>query len=143
MNPWKKVFATHEEAQKLSVGPWLGDEFPGVALPAVKALRRWVMLRHGSLWTLAQVVDVGPFCEDDDAYVLGIARPRAERLKGEACPRTLADPESRASVPDGKGGFEEIKISNGAGIDLFPRTARQLKIPIGENVMLEWRFVEL
>ena len=142
MNAWKRVLATHEEPQGLSTGPWLGECFPGVALPCVKALRKWILLRYGDRLTCAQIMDVGPWCEDDDAYVLGIAIPRAQQLKGERCPRKLSDPESTANVPDGKGGFRNCPTSNGAGIDLFPRVARELGIPIGLNVEVEWRWLE-
>ena len=140
MNGWKTVLATHEEAQKLSHGvPWLGDNFPGVALPSVKAHGRWVIVKLGDRWTCAQVMDVGPFCQDDDEYVFGTAIPRAQRLVGKPCPMTLADPSSRATLPDGR----EVETSNGAGIDLFPRIARQLDIPINDNVWVEWKFLEI
>jgi hypothetical protein len=128
-NNWKKVLATHEEKQVLSVGDWLGDRYPGVALPSAKALRKWVELRFKYQWTIAHVVDVGPWTTDDDAYVFGNARPRAETFKGE-----------HARINDG-GSLHSLK-SNGAGIDLFPETARLLGIALNENVILEWRFIE-
>ena len=145
MTDWKtNIFATHEEQQPLARNrPWPGEWFPGVALPCKEALERWVMIRFGSLYTCAIVWDVGPWCTDDSAYVLGIARPRAEQLKGQRCPRTLADPDSVATVPDGKGGNKTVFLSNSAGIDLFPFTARRLGIGIGENVNVDWRFVDL
>lgn len=139
MNGFKQVFATHEEPQELSRGPWLGDNFPGVALPSARAYGRWVILRLGDIWTMAQVVDLGPFCQDDDAYVFGSAIPRAQQFKGKPCPMTLFDPSSRATLPGGR----KVEVSNGAGIDLFPRVARQLDIPIGENVWVEWGFMEI
>lgn len=129
--PWKKVLATHEEKQDLSTGPWLGDTFPGVALPDVKALHKWIILRLGDRYTCAQVMDVGPWTTDDDKYVFGTARPRAELGKGKFLPKKLSDPKT-CPFP-----------SNGAGIDLFPGTAKALGIPIGKNVDVEWRFVEL
>ena len=135
---WKSVLATHEEAQPLAGGPWLGDTFPGVALPCHKARGRWIIVRFGDVWTCAQVADVGPWCTDDDDYVLGMCMPRAERLKGLPCPRTLADPDSRATLPGG----HRVGPSNGAGIDLFPYTAHLLHLPIGENARVEWRFVD-
>jgi hypothetical protein len=129
MSNWNKVFSTHEEAQQLSQSDWLGDHFPGVALPSTAALRRWVELRYKDHWTIAQVVDVGPWVTDDDNYVLHGARPRAEIFKGEHC-----------RINDG-GELHSLK-SNGAGIDLFPATAKALGIKINENVTLEWRFLE-
>lgn len=133
MSDWKKVFATHEEKQILSSGDWLGDKYPGVALPSTKAIRKWVEIRHKDVWTLARVMDVGPWCIDDEPYVFGNDRPRAEMCKGRFCPRYLSD----VIVED----FNAPKC-NGAGIDLFPETAKALGLAIGENVTLEWRFVE-
>lgn len=135
---WKKVFATHEEKQHLSTGPWLGDEFPGVALPSTQARKRWIMLRYESNFTCAQVVDIGPWCVDDHSYVFGgnDVRPRAEAFKNRECPRI----EGGFLVATVKG--KPMHSCNGAGIDLFPRVARELGIKIGENVNVEWRFIE-
>lgn len=144
-NAWKKVFATHEERQSTRLfDKWPGDLFPGVALPSRKAQGRWVILRHGDKFCCAQVCDLGPWCHDDDAYVMGSAKPRAERYKDQLCPVDFALGESaRASVPDGNGNFKTVDKCNGAGIDLLPYVANLLGIPIGENCYLEWRFVEL
>ena len=128
MSNWNKVFATHEEKQTLAIGDWLGDNFPGVALPSTAALRKWVEIRYKDHWTCAQVVDVGPWTIDDDAYVLNGARPRAEIFKGEHC-----------RVHDG-GPLHQWK-SNGAGIDLFPATAKALGLNLNENAQVEWRFL--
>src|SRR5690349_5045230 len=53
---------------------------PFVALPAVRALRRFVRLRNpaNGRQALAVVLDVGPWNTRDDAYVFGKARPQAE-----------------------------------------------------------------
>lgn len=139
---WKRVLATHEEPQVLSTGPWLGDSFPGVALPSKNAMRRWVIIRNGDRCTCAQVMDLGPWCHDDDDYVFGTAKPRAERFKGEQCPVDLSKPNVKPSVPDGNGGFRTVGVSNGAGIDLFPYTAKQLGIKVGSNAFVEWTFIE-
>lgn len=136
---WHKVLATHEEAQETSLGTWPGDDFLGVALPSKKALRRKVLLRYQDKEVEAEVRDVGPWMTDDDDYVFGEARPRAEILKGKASPTTLGGTQ-RPSVPDGHGGFKEVSLSNGAGIDLFPATAIALGIEINDNVELEWCF---
>lgn len=133
------IYSTHEEAQSLARGrAWPGDLFPGVALPSTLCMDRWIVIRYKDRFTCALVWDVGPWCTDDSPYTHGIARPRAEQLRGKPCPVTLADPESRATV-QGK----VIPYSNGAGIDLFPFTAKLLGIPMGTNVLVDWRWVEV
>lgn len=140
---WKKVLGTHEESQTLSTyhsnpkGQWLGDYYSGVALPSVKALGKWLIVRCGDKWTCARVSDVGPWCQDDDDYVFGTERPRAEILKGEPCPR-IKGTQLVATLPDGT----KCDKSNGAGIDLFPEVARSLGIPIGTNLLVEWAFID-
>ena len=142
MNEWRNALATHEEAQKLASGEWLGVGFPGVALPSRRSLHRWVLLRYGAKITCAQIEDVGPWCVDDDNYVFGGEKPRAEIFIGKRCPYRFGDLATMATVPDGKGGWLPAPISNGAGIDIFPRTAKELGIPIGENVRVDWRWIE-
>lgn len=137
---WNKVLCTHEEKQELSSGPWLGDDFPGIALPSVKALKSWVIIRYNGRKTAAQCVDVGPWCIDDHAYVFEGKRPRAEQYQGKYCPLKEGS-TSLATVPDGKGGMKSVAICNGAAIDLFPRVAKELKIPLNDNVVLEWGFI--
>lgn len=132
MSDWKKCLATHEEKQTLSTGDWLGDKFPGVALPSTKALRKWVEIRYNGRWTCAQVMDVGPWCIDDDQYVFGNEKARASGCKGKFCPRVMTDLVIE---------YHEMKC-NGAGIDLFPETAKNLGIALNDNVVLEWRFLE-
>ena len=137
MSNWKKVFATHEERQGTSLGDWPGDMFPGVALPSKLALTKWVELRYGDKWTIAQVRDVGPWATDDDAYVFGDSKPRAEIEKGQYMDTDLNKPGIQPPTVQGK----VIRSSNGAAVDLFPAVAKALGIPIGENVTLEWRFL--
>lgn len=136
---WRKVICTHEEEQQLSSGPWLGDNFPGIALPSVKSLKTWVILRYKGITTIGQCVDVGPWCIDDDDYVFDGKKPRAEKYQGRYCPLKKGSTDL-ATVPDGNGGMREVAICNGAGIDIFPRVAKELQIPIGNNVVLEWAF---
>ena len=131
MSDWKKCFATHEESQVLSTGDWLGNQYPGIALPSTKALRKWVEIRYKGHWTCARVMDVGPWTIDDDAYVFGNEKSRAELCKGKYCPRVLTDVVIENTF---------LKC-NGAGIDLFPQTAKDLGIAINDNVILEWRFI--
>lgn len=137
MTAWKKVLATHEERQGTALGDWPGDYFPGVALPSSMALTKWVELRFGDKWTIAQVRDVGPWCIDDTAYVFGESKPRAELQKGEYMDTDLG----KAGIQSPTVGGITVKSSNGSGIDLFPATAKALGITIGENVTLEWRFI--
>ncbi len=135
------IKATHEEKQETALGPWQGDDVLGVALPCRKALNRSVAVRfHGKI-IYCTVLDLGPWAIDDDAYVLGNARPRAEILEGKACPRTVDG--GFATVPDGEGGFKPALISNGAGIDLYPGTAKALGIPLGKNVQVDWYFDDI
>jgi len=70
---------------------------PFVALPCGKALQRFVRLTNplNQKSCIAIVLDVGPWNTQDDAYVLGGARPQAE------------------SGTDTTG-----RTTNGAGIDL-------------------------
>lgn len=135
---WKKVFATHEEIQVTSLGPWPGDDFLGVALPCFKALRLKVEVRYGENIVIASIGDVGPWAIDDCSYVLGEDRPRAEFYKGRPCPRSLVH-GGRATLLDSDGNPISTPLCNGAGIDLFPGTASHLGIKIGDNVDVEWR----
>lgn len=137
MITWKKCLATHEEEQDLSTGPWLGNSFPGIALPSIRALNKWVIIRYGEKWTCALVKDVGPWTVDDEEYVFGDAMPRAQILKGQPCP-VKKGTELQATLPDGT----LCPKSNGAGIDMFPATAIALGIKIYDNVMVEWAFLD-
>lgn len=136
MSDWLHVWATHEEEQELATGQWLGDDFLGVALPSRLALKRFLLVRYGPMVVQAQVMDVGPWCVDD-AYWTGDGIPRAWKLKGQVCPRKLDD-DSVATIPDGKGGWKSANVSNGAGIDIFPGTAKALGIPRNLNVWVSW-----
>lgn len=135
------VIATHEEPQITSLGPWPGDDFLGVALPSVKSLRKKVLVAYQGLECIAEVYDVGPWCHDDDDYVFGPFRPRAEIFKGRVCPVKIGS-NIKPSIPDGNGGFREVGKSNGAGIDLFPATAKALGIPLNLNVLVDWQFID-
>lgn len=115
----------------------MGMIFPGVALPCKQAEFKWIIIRYGSVFTCAQVRDLGPWTEDDTEYVFGDARPRAELGKGAPILKRISDPNSWC-IYKGK------KVSsNGAGIDLFAGTAALLGIPLNESVEVEWKFVEL
>jgi hypothetical protein len=117
----KAVKATREGlvGQRTSTGYVIDRLVAFVALPSTKALFRFVRVvnpRTGKR-TLAQVLDVGPWNEHDDAYVFGDARPAAE---------------SGTSV-SGKG-------TNGAGIDLGEEVWHFLEMT--DNDTVEWEFVE-
>lgn len=75
--------------------------------------------------------------EDDDEYVFGGARPYAEIHKGE----TVTISKTSTKLPTVEDG-STVDKSNGAGIDLFPRTAQQLGIGINQNVNVDWKFIE-
>ena len=90
---------------------------PFVALPAAAALRQWVIVtnpRTGKSMR-AIVLDVGPWNENDNAYVFGGERPAAE------------------SGPDTRG-----RHTNGAGIDLSERVWQQLGMV--DNGQVTWQF---
>lgn len=137
MSEWKTVFATQEGPEETATGPWPGDRFMGVALPSERAKNKFVEVRYKDKIVLAQVRDVGPWCVDDEPYVFGNLIPRAERFKGYKIKTRLIGGET----PTDEG--RECPVSNGAGIDLFPEVARQLGIGDGENVFVDWRFVDV
>lgn len=92
---------------------------PYVALPSVRALHRLVKLRNPKLpdvFVYAFVLDVGPWNEQDDAYVFEGARPAAE------------------SGIDTRG-----RKTNGAGIDLGEYAWKALGML--DNGDVEWEFV--
>lgn len=136
---WHNVLATHMEPQVLAVGEWLGDDFLGCALPSTKALRMQVLIEYNGIEVICEVADVGPWCIDDDQYVFGEEIPRAQEYKDLICPRKVTG--TVATVPDGMGGWKVPPKCNGAGIDLFPATAKALNIKQGDNVWVSWCFI--
>lgn len=88
-----------------------------VALPSHRALRRFVALRNpaNTFECAAEVLDVGPWNEHDDAYVFGGARPLAE---------------SGVSL--------SMQGTNGAGIDLGEAVWQTLGMK--DNSDVEWEF---
>ena len=91
---------------------------PFVALPAGRALHRFVRLRNpaNGRTTLAIVLDIGPWNEQDDQYVFRGARPAAE------------------SGIDARG-----RPTNHAGIDLGERVWKMLGMT--DNGPVEWEFL--
>jgi hypothetical protein len=144
MSFWhENIFATHFEEQPVALAPykWPGEYYLGVALPHRKALGKKVAIIREEFECIATVCDLGPLCLDDGDYVFGNARPRAEIYKGKHCPLNILS-QGHASIPDGHGGWIPISISNGAGIDLMPATARALGLKKNENAMVSWMFIE-
>ena len=90
-----------------------------VALPSGRALRRFVRVVNpaNGKRIIAQVLDVGPWNETDDAYVFKGARPQAE---------TGRDSRERAT--------------NRAGIDLGEAVWKQLGMTGNDEV--EWEFID-
>jgi hypothetical protein len=68
-----RVKATREGlvGQKTATGWAIDKETPFVALPSGKALHKWVEIKNpaNGKTCRAQVLDVGPWNEHDDAYV--------------------------------------------------------------------------
>lgn len=110
---------------KTASGWIINNSVPFVALPSHAALRLWVRVWNpavedpetGSAKEVrALVLDVGPWNENDDAYVFGEARPQAE------------------SGTDGFG-----RKTNGAGIDLGEAVWQALGMK--DNTEVSWEFV--
>lgn len=138
---WRtNILATHEERQSTSLGEWPGDDFLGVALPSKYALRKRLYVRYGEKTVYVECHDVGPWCVDDDDYVLHGERPRAEVYKGRYCPLKKGS-LALATVPNEKGEMVGVAICNGAAIDLFPGTSKALGIEEGDNVFVDWAFI--
>ncbi len=77
-----KVKATREGlvGGKTASGYLIDSFVPFVALPSTAALRQWITItnpRNGRSMK-ALVLDVGPWNEQDNAYVFGGERPQAE-----------------------------------------------------------------
>jgi hypothetical protein len=93
--------------------------FPFVALPSENAKLKWIKITNplNGKWCCAQVRDVGPFNEHDDAYVFAGARPLAEQgIAGDGAK------------------------SNGAGIDLGECVWGLLGML--DNTLVEWEFID-
>ena len=90
---------------------------PFVALPSTHALGKFVRITNpaNGKSAIAIVLDVGPWNEHDDAYVLGESRPAAE------------------SGVDAMG-----RPTNGAGIDLGEKIWSQLGMTDNTDVEWDW-----
>jgi len=99
---------------------WIIDtKMPFVALPALRALRRFVRVTNpaNGRSCLAIVLDVGPWNINDNNYVFLKHRPQAE------------------SGIDTTG-----RSTNGAGIDLGE--AVWAALGLSDNTEVEWEFIE-
>jgi hypothetical protein len=119
------IKATREglPGQKTASGWTINNSVPFVALPSHAALRQWVRITNQAVVDAgvprsikALVLDVGPWNENDDAYVFGGARPQAET---------------------GVDGFG--RKTNGAGIDLGEAVWQALGMQ--DNSVVSWEFV--
>jgi hypothetical protein len=114
------VKATREglPGQKTASGWIINNSVPFVALPSHAALRQWVIVTNPATGksVKALVMDVGPWNENDDAYVFGGKRPQAE------------------SGTDSTG-----RPTNGAGIDLGEAVWTALGMT--DNTEVTWDFV--
>lgn len=119
----KTVKATREglTGGKTSSGYVIDTVVSFVALPAVRALHKHVLVTNPitGLSCIAEVLDVGPWNEHDDAYVFGEARPLAEQGINVS--------------QNGK--------TNGAGIDLGERVWRTLGMK--GNGLVTWEFLHV
>jgi len=126
-----RVKATREGlvGQKTATGWVIDKETPFVALPSAKALHKWIQITNPANGNAcrAQVLDVGPWNEHDDAYVFGGQRPASEH--GEHVVYVGGKPEQR---------IEPEKV-NKAGIDLGEKVWHLLGMT--GNTDVEWEFV--
>lgn len=103
---------------KTASGYRVEREVPFVALPSAAALRQWVIVinpKNGRS-IRALVLDVGPWNEQDHAYVFGGQRPSAETKKDQYGRKT-----------------------NGAGIDLGEKVWTALGMT--DNGQVSWEFL--
>ena len=116
-----KVKATREGllGHPLATGIVNTAHLPFVALPSTKALYRFVKVVNpeNGRGAVAIVLDVGPWIEHDDRYVLAGERPQAE---------TGTDTRGRAT--------------NGAGIDLSEAIWQALNMH--DNGPVLWSFLD-
>jgi len=117
-----RVKATREGliGAKTSSGYIIDKVVPFVALPSTKALGKFVRIHNplNGKRCLAIVLDVGPWNERDDNYVMNGDRPAAETLGYDTRGRK----------------------TNKAGIDLGEKVWELLGMK--DNTEVEWEFVE-
>jgi len=122
-----RVKATREghPGRDISACGWkLDDHVSFCALPSERALHMHVRIRNpeNNRSTIAEVLDVGPWSEEDDEYVFHGARPLAENNRRKLC-----------------GHMEEQHFTNKAGIDLGEKVWRALGMK--GNTDVDWEFI--
>jgi hypothetical protein len=120
------VKATREglEGGQTSTGWPISNERAFVALPSVAVKKRWVRVRNplNGKVIQAEVLDTGPWSEQDDEYVLRGARPLSESNQRKMYNQPI-----------------EAHTTNGAGIDLGQLVWDWLEMK--DNTDVEWEFV--
>lgn len=121
-----RVKATREGlvGQRTASGYVIDTVVSFVALPSAHALKRWVKVSNPltQRTVYAQVLDVGPHSDDDDAYVFNGHRPLSE-----------------AGISRVKG--KQYKAGNTAGIDLGE--AVWVALGMKDNTAVDWEFLLL
>jgi hypothetical protein len=108
---------------------------PFVALPATRALGKFVRVANPANGRVAYavVLDVGPWNEQDDAYVF---QPATQRVQGMGVDASVP-PEVR---PAAESGIDTRgRPTNGAGIDLGERIWHALGMT--DNAPVAWEFL--
>lgn len=123
---------------KTATGYKVETTVPFVALPSSAALRQWVRVYNplnGKSCT-ALVLDVGPWNEQDHAYVFQDAT-----RNGSLTAAVTSVPAVQDGVrPKAERGYDEQgRKTNGAGIDLGERVWNELGM--ADNGLVCWEFV--
>lgn len=121
---------------KTSTGYKVEKEVPFVALPSVAALRQWVKIynRKTGKSCRALVLDVGPWNENDHAYVF---QPATLNRDG-----TPPQDEAKGIRPTAETGVDTRgRVTNSAGIDLGEKVWELLGLPgLGGSATVSWEF---
>lgn len=111
----KTVLATREGlfGGRTSSGYRIDDVVPFVALPSRAALWEWVRVVNpaNGRSVRARVLDVGPWNENDSAYVFGDARPLAEQGVGQ-----YRRPTNRAGIDLGEAVWKALELTDNAEV---------------------------
>lgn len=127
-----KVKATREGllGKPTASGYEIDEHVSFVALPSRKALGRFVRVTNPATLqeTLAQVLDIGPWNEEDDAYVF-----QAATSSGAVALKTIRPAAESGKSVSGKG-------TNGSGIDLGEKVWKALNMQDNSEVL--WEFIK-
>lgn len=106
----KLVKATREglTGKHTATGWVINDNVPFCALPSEAALRQWVIVSNPVNHKMVKllVLDVGPHYINDDEYVFGDARPRAE-----------SDGSNRAGIDLGEYAWRELGMEDNTMVE--------------------------